>query len=251
MSEIANFLVAEIGLGTVLLWLALAALIRSGGRWRIGLAVALGVYALPLTSWLAAVPLDASTHSAADIDRLPAADAVIVFGAGVYADDIGGNWPSSGSVRRAALGLAAARALGTPLVISGGKANPDLAAEADVIGRVLPLDVPTVFETSSRTTQENARFVMEAAGERRWGPVILVTSRTHTRRAAGALRSAGGEVAAVLGAGAARAPTIMDVIPSVKGLRRWPPLMHEYLGLGWYLVNGAIQPGDLTGASER
>lgn len=90
MTGIANFLVGDIGLGTVLLWLLIAVLFVTGGAKRRMLALAVLVLAMPMASRLAALPLDASTHDASGIGNLPKADAVAVFGAGVFSDELGG-----------------------------------------------------------------------------------------------------------------------------------------------------------------
>ena len=248
MTEIANILVGEVGLGSILLWLMAAVLLISGGRRRRALALGALVLAMPAASQIAALPLDASTHVPSEIDGLPRSDAVAVFGAGVFADDLGGMWPSRNSIRRATVGREAARRLAVPLVISGGRANPALAAEGPVIRRVLDLDGTAVIEDKARNTEENAHYIAVLARERGWRSVIVVTSRSHTRRAASAMRSADIAVAAVLGVGPRPGYDALKFLPSAAGLVRWSPVLHEYAGILWYLATGAVRPGALIAA---
>jgi len=248
MTGIANFLVGDIGLGTVLLWLLIAVLFVTGGAKRRMLALAVLVLAMPMASRLAALPLDASTHDASGIGNLPKADAVAVFGAGVFSDELGGMWPSKNSIRRATVGREAARRLSVPLVVSGGRADPALAAEAPVIARVLALDETAIVEDKARNTEENAHHIALLAGDRGWRSVIVVTSRLHTRRAVSAMRSTEMPVAAVIGVGPRTDFGAVQFLPTALGLVGWSPVLHEYAGIVWYLATGGINAGELFAA---
>ena len=245
MTDIANILVDTIGLGTGMLWLLLIGLAVGGKRLQRALAIVAFLLAMPMTSFLAALPLDAATHTVDEIDTLKPADAVVVFGAGVFADDLGGMWPSSHSIRRATAGHEISRALKIPLVVSGGVARPGLGAEAQIIARILSLPESSIIEDRARNTLENAAFVADIAGNEGWRSVILVTSTRHTRRASAALRSTGLSVSAVVGVIAEPEFGIWDVVPSLDGLGRWKPILHEYAGILGYVVQGGIQPSEL------
>ncbi len=251
MTEIANFLVGDVGLGTILFWAMAAALLIAGGKWGRGLALASLVLAMPVASQLASLPLDASTHGSSEIDEVSQADAVAVFGGGVFADDLGGMWPSRESIRRATVGRELAQRLARPLVISGGRANPALAAEAPVIGRILGLDEMAVIEDKARNTEENAHYISLLARQNGWRSVIVVTSRSHTRRAASAMRSTDVRVAAVVGVGPRPVFAMPMFLPSAKGLVRWSSVLHEYAGIVWYLSTGGIRPGELAAAGRK
>jgi len=247
MLEALNFAVGEIGLSGLLLNAAILALIFGGGAKRRVLGIVLLVAAFPLSSRIAALPLDATTIALEDAGPGLAGDAVVVYGAGVFADPVGGMWPSANSLRRAAVGQALSGKLGLPLVVSGGVVRPELAAESLVLSEVMRLPAETVLESQARTTAENAEFVAAIYRDRGWRSIILVTSREHTRRAAAASRSAGMDIAAVISASESVRLKPGDFIPGAKGLGRWSPVLHEYVGILWYMLSGKLDPSALTG----
>lgn len=247
MLEALNFAVGQIGLSGLLLNAAILALIFGGGVKRRVLGIALLVVALPLSSRIAALPLDATTVELEAAASGLEGDAVVVYGAGVFADPVGGMWPSDTSVKRAAVGLALSGKLGLPLVVSGGVVRPDLAAEALVLAEVMRLPPETVLEAQARTTAENAEYVATICRDRGWRSIILVTSREHTRRAAAATRTAGIDIAAVVGASDPARIKPADFVPGAKGLGRWTPVLHEYVGILWYALTGKLDPWALMG----
>lgn len=247
MLEVLDFFVTEIGLTGFLLIAATVALILGGGPKRRVLGLVLLVAAMPVSARIAAVPLDASTMAHDGAAPGAPGEAVVVFGAGVFADKVGGMWPSGRSLQRTAVGLALAERLRLPLVVSGGIVRPDLAAEAVVLSRVMRLPPDTVLEAKARTTAENAHYVAEIARARGWRSVILVTSREHTRRAVASQRAAGMNVAGVVDASRPRPLGLLDFLPGVRGLSAWSPITHEYVGILWYLLTGRIGPWDLVG----
>ncbi|RVU34157.1 YdcF family protein [Hwanghaeella grinnelliae] len=246
MLEALNFIVDQVGLSGLLLNAAILALIFGGGAKRRVLGIALLVVAMPLSSRIAALPLDATT---VEFDAFPPSlrgDAVVVYGAGVFADPTGGMWPTGASTSRAAVGVALSKSLNVPLVVSGGIVRPDLAAEALVLAEVLRLPPETVLESKAGTTAENAHYVAEICDQRDWDSIILVTSREHTRRAVAAARTAGTDVAEVIAASGGPVPVgLADFIPGASGLSHWRPIIHEYVGILWYILSGGIDPGTL------
>lgn len=247
MLEALNFAVGQIGLSGLLLNAAILALIFGGGTKRRVLGIALLVVAMPLSSRIAALPLDATTLELEAAASGLKGDAVAVYGAGVFADPVGGMWPSGTSINRAAVGLAVSGKLGRPLVVSGGVVRPDLAAEALVLAEVMRLPPETVLEAQARTTAENAEFLAAICRDRGWRSIILVTSREHTRRAAAATRMVGIEIAAVIAASDRARIKPADFLPGAKGLSRWSPVLHEYVGILWYALSGKLDPWTLMG----
>ncbi len=245
MLDILNFFVDEVGLTGLLLIAAILSLIVGGGPKRRALGVVLLLMSMPVTSRIAAVPLDASTVEFDDANAGRDADAVAVFGAGVFADKAGGMWPSARSLARASVGLTLSERLDRPLVVSGGIVRPDLAAEAVVLSNVMRLPADTVIEAKARNTAENAEFVAAIAAERGWRSVVLVTSREHTRRALAASRSVGLNIADVVDASLRRPIGAVEFLPGPKGLSRWSPVAHEYVGILWYVLTGRIDPWSL------
>lgn len=245
MLEVLDFLVDTVGLGGFLILASIAALILGGGRKRRVLGILLLIAAMPVSSRIAALPLDASTVEADAVGSPISGDAVVVYGGGVFADPVGGMWPSERSLERAAVGLAFSQQHSLPLAVSGGVVRPDLAAEAQVLADVMQLPEETVLETRARTTAENAEFIAAIAAEKGWRRIILVTSRYHTRRALAASRTAGLEVAAVVAASAERPFGPRDLLPGTDGLARWSVVVHEYVGMLWYMLSGRIDPSSL------
>ena len=247
MLSVLTFLAEDIGPVGAVLIASILALVIAGGTKRRVLGLVLLVLAMPISSTLATWPLDASTQDFALPTQAPSGDVVVVFGAGVFSDATGGMWPSSRSIERASVGLALSRNLNLPLVVSGGVVRPDLAAEAIVLANVMRLPPDTVLEAEAGTTAENALYVSRIVRERGWQSVILVTSREHTRRAVSSLRSQGVTMSGVVNATAPKAVTLRDVVPSVRGLGRWSPVVHEYVGILWYIITGRIDPASLFG----
>ncbi|WP_425405275.1 YdcF family protein [Hwanghaeella sp.] len=246
MLDALEFLIERIGLGGGLIIAAILALLIGGGRKRRVLGIVLLLAAMPVTSRIAALPLDASTVAFEAAAPGMVGDAVVVYGAGVFADPTGKMWPSDGSLNRTAVGHALSQRLDLPLVVSGGVSRPDLAAEVFVVAEVLKLPADTVLEDQARTTAENAFHVAAIARDRGWESVVLVTSRDHTRRALAASLTAGLDVAAVVAATELKEIQMIEFIPGIAGLGHWAPIVHEYVGILWYVLTGKIEMGTLA-----
>lgn len=250
MLQALDFVVSGLGISGLLIIVVILALIFGGGLKRRILGLLLLVTAMPITSQIAALPLNASTIAYDALGSVSGGaasggDAVAVYGAGVFADKTGGMWPSERSLARTAVGLELSKRLNLPLIVSGGIVRPDLAAEAIVLADVMRLPAATILEAKARTTAENAQYVAEVLRQRGWRSIILVTSREHTRRALAASLTAGMEVVEVIDSTRGRPAKAADFIPSAHGLTRWSPIVHEYVGILWYLLSGWITPETL------
>ena len=190
------------------------------------------------------VPLE-SRYQAVDLDdpRVADARAVVLLGSGTVGDD----QLTAVALERAVAAALHARRLSLPVITTGGPPAVGLAAEADVAAAFLVslgmAESGIVRETESRTTWENAARVRDLHPG---GPLLLVTSALHMRRAAASFRAAG-----------------LVVIPAPSGRlledrptrgREWLPgagyldasirALHEYVGLLAYRVAYGVSLSD-------
>lgn len=178
-------------------------------------------------------------------------DAIIVPLAGAYEDPAGRWWPMPGSVERTLRGQQLHAETGFRLIVVGGSPLPgQREAEAVALQRVLTLAPETVIENTARDTFETARAVSALVkapdGASRSPRMIIVTGGSHVARMAATLRRFGFDVAAAPpgryeDARIARNPWL-DLVPSARRVRS---ALHEYTGIGWYLVTARIWLRDL------
>ena len=157
----------------------------------------LAVISMPAVAHLATLSLESGYDPR---ERTPDAEAVVVFGAGLYVPE----GPrlraelSEDGLRRC---LHAARLYGAgspcPVVVSGGKVDPDepgpteAAAMRDLLVRLGVRESDIVVEDRSRTTYENAVESAKLLKERDIGRVVLVVDALDMPRARGAWKSRG------------------------------------------------------------
>lgn len=168
-----------------------------------------------------------------------AAQAIVVLGGEVYHDapEYGGDTVRSYSLERLRYAARLQRASGLPLLASGGSPESGIA-ESLAMWETLRTDfgVDTRWvEITSLTTAENARHsraILQPSGIDR---ILLVTHAWHMRRAQMAFEKAGFTVIP--------APTIysttgnltlLDFLPSAKGLMQSYLALHEWMGIVWY-----------------
>jgi uncharacterized SAM-binding protein YcdF (DUF218 family) len=177
----------------------------------------------------------------------PRVDAVVILGGGVLegAPDEGGNASLAGdSYKRVVYGYTLSRALGLPVIVSGGRAwnasgAPTEAQTAAVM--LARLGMPRqliISEDKSRNTAENAREVSRIAGQRKLARVALVTSAYHMPRAMLAFSR--------VGISCVPAPTdyqseyghtsAADALPSFGSLETSFKALREYVGIVVYRV---------------
>jgi len=241
------------------IWIMLPGLILL--RWRLGkMFVLLGgillfVGSTPIAGNLLLRPLErgAPKFDAAATGRAPF-DAIIVPLAGAYEDPAGRWWPMPGSVDRAVRGQQLQAETGYRLVVIGGAPLPNqTVAEAVALQRVIPLGANTLVESMARDTFETAKavsaLVRTPAGENRPPRVIIVTGGPHVARMAASLRRFGIDVATAPPRRYEDARIVrnfwLDLVPSARGAGGVRRALHEYTGIGWYLVTGRIRPQDL------
>ncbi len=217
-------------------------------RCRMGLSAllaALYVLAMPI----AGGRLLASLQIAAPLDlhRPPAADAIVVLGAGrrLDAPEYGGDTVNNLTLERLRYAARLEAATRLPILVTGGTPGGGREPEGRLMAEVLEREyhVPVRWqEDRALTTWDNARNsapILHAAGVRR---IFLVTHAWHMRRAVPLFKKAG---FAVIPAGTGFAHTqldsVMGVLPSAQGLRDSYFALHEWLGILWYKFRGLFQ----------
>lgn len=229
---------------SLLLWVLL------GWHWRrqrAGSVLLLsGVLALWLLSchgsavWLArhALP-QVPSLSATDL-RAQGAQAIVVLGGGLEPMAEGQTMPlpNSASLMRLHHAIALARETGLPLAFAGGVgwANVGTAAPTEAQAAQAALAQwgvrLTWADDRSRDTEENARAtaaLLQADGIRR---IALVTHATHMPRSVLRFESAGFEVLpAPMGAVLSRSRSLLEWLPSARGLWASQEVLREWLGL--------------------
>lgn len=230
---------------TSLVLLALAGLVASRWRPRIGhaiafaatlalLALSLPVVALWLTDRLDPPP-------PFDIGAAKNAQAIVVLAGGArrYAADYHGDTLSPLSLERIRYGAIAARATGLPVLVSGGAPQggvPEAALMQAALEREFGVPVRWV-ETQSRNTHENAVLstaTLRAAGITR---VVLVTHAFDMRRATAEFAAQGiNVVPAATGLAAPHGMTWRDFVPQFDAFSASYYAVYEILG------NAAMAP---------
>jgi len=135
-----------------------------------------------------------------------------------------------------------------PVLVSGGRltSNPSdppssrLMRDFLVEQGVRPVDI--VEEDRSRTTHENAIECGKRLRLREIRKVVLVTDATHMLRAEGTFRRQG--IEAIPSACNYRTlgfdRSLLDFLPSPKAALTCQAVWHEWLGIAWYRVRGAL-----------
>jgi uncharacterized SAM-binding protein YcdF (DUF218 family) len=178
--------------------------------------------------------------------RDPAADpsgqAIVVLGGGTYykAPEYGGDTVRAQTLVRLRYAARLQRALGRPVLATGGSPEGSLIPEAQLMKQVLQQDfqVPVQWvEQRSNNTLEHGRLVyrlLKPAGIER---VYLVTHAWHMPRARLAFERAGfAVIPAPTGFATRFELTILDFLPKAEALSDSTRFFHEILGIAWYYV---------------
>lgn len=244
-NAIAAFLVPP---GSLLLLAAIGGLVALR-RPRLGRSlVALSLIALYLlsTPFLA----DELRKTLEPAPRDPLADksgqAIVVLGGGTYfsAPEYARDTVSSSTLVRLRYTAHLHRALGKPVLVTGGAPQGNPVSEAEQMKQALETDfrVPVQWvEQASNNSLENARLsyrLLNAAGVKR---IYLVTHAWHISRAQLAFERAGFSVIpAPTGYTTRYEVTALDFLPDAIALSRSRDFFHEWIGIGWYHLRIAI-----------
>jgi uncharacterized SAM-binding protein YcdF (DUF218 family) len=107
----------------------------------------------------------------------------------------------------------------------------------------------TILEEQSKTTLDNATFSAPILRERKCRRILLVTSAMHMPRALGVFKRACPDVdiiPAPTGFTSTERPNanwarfLMDCAPNAKNLDWFDSVMHEYVGILFYQVQGVM-----------
>jgi uncharacterized SAM-binding protein YcdF (DUF218 family) len=193
------------------------------------------------------IPLESAYPPLQDPVAKTDADAVVVLSGGVHDLSWRGLPPeaSETSLERLVSGIRIARAARVPLVLAGGSGDPAKAgvSEADAMARaasglgVSGRDMIVVAE--GWNTLESARAVKRRLPGSR---IVLVTSASHMKRAAGFFRKQGFTViAASCGFRGERMKRSMNsLVPSAGNLSESSTALSEYLSIVWYTMKGEL-----------
>jgi len=236
---IAGILLPPLNLLVLSVWGAW--LLRSRRRQRLGRSLIwLSAAALWLlsTPYLAGRMLDALKPPHTPIMGAQA-DAIVILAGGVYRGNLeyGGDTVGRLTLERLRYGAQLARATAKPVLVTGG-APAGGVAEGQLMRSVLEREfgIPVRWvEDRSRNTRENARYsaeLLKPAGVRR---IFLVSHAWHLKRAIPEFERAGLTVIpAGIGYSAPDRPSVLDFVPSARGLLDSYYALHEGIGLIWY-----------------
>lgn len=174
-------------------------------------------------------------------------DAIVVPTAGIYADGAGNMWPSANTTKRIMVAVALHKGNSEkPLIISGGcplDENHCRYSEAEVALRALNLEsTPGILlEKVSRNSIETATNVtgfLRPDGMRR---IAIVTTDLHMLRMKLCFNKQGIQVVSIpIPTSDINELSIIDIIPSRKGLSLFALGTREYLGILWYWLTNRI-----------
>ena len=193
------------------------------------------ILAIPLIGWAGPPAADARFHL------------IVVPTAGIYSDETGGWWAGATSLRRLAVARHAQASLGLPIALIGGSPLAGQPAEAAIVARDGGLGGGgVIIETGPVNSAETAQAVARLLAGESHPRVVLVTSAIHQRRMAAVLRNAGvGVTGLPVGLRALAIDGWDDVAPGFAGMALNRGVMHEYLGIAWYLLTGRLDVADL------
>ena len=211
----------------------------------LGLTILL-VAALPFTAEMLARPLE-EAYPPATMDELPPElTAIVVLGAGARTAP---GWSASDRLGQAGLKrtLAGWRIWQArpkaKLIFTSGPWEAGRPAPAAIMTELaLELGVPAgdiVAESTSRDTYENAKeteLVLKTIGS---GPIALVTSARHMRRAMAVFRARGLRPIPIP-CDYRPAPDSIGWLPSLGDLASTQESLYEYLGYGWYWLRDRL-----------
>lgn len=220
---------------------------RAGlSRWlvRIGLAGVL-LASFPPVAWLAGLPLE--QRYPATLPDLQGAGAIVVLGSDLlqptpWHPEPVPEWDSFQRVNHAA--LLHRRYPSLPVLVSGGAQDATTVPVAASLQRYLADQqiAPELIwvEDKSKSTFENALRSVEMLRARKIRRVALVTHACHMLRAESCFRRMGIEVIPAPCAFTILPVDFFNLLPGWRGLQSSERILHEYLGVAWYALNGRM-----------
>lgn len=220
------------------LLLAIAGLLIARHAPRAGRAIAwLGVgslllLSLPLVAWWLTLPFDRAPFESSAARE---AKAIVILGGGTRrgAPEYGGDSLGRLTLERVRYGAQVAKAVGLPVLVSGGTPPDGAASEAALMERSLSREfgVPVRWiEDRSRNTHENARYSAQLLQREGIDRVVLVAHAIDMPRARAEFANAGVTIVpAATGLPSRGGLVPMDFVPSVAALQRSHDALYELL----------------------
>jgi uncharacterized SAM-binding protein YcdF (DUF218 family) len=172
----------------------------------------------------------------------PTADAIVILGAeATMYWELGGGGPGPRTSERLRYGARLHRGLGVPILVTGGKPNPDRWSVAALMAESLSADFGVKVRWQERTaknTYENALYSKSLLARDGIKKIYLVTHATHMRRAKAAFETVGLDVVPAPD----RMPgpdvtfDIQDLVPTAHALSGSTAAIYEYLARIWYRI---------------
>lgn len=215
------------------------------GRTLVVLSLAtLGLLSLPFIARGLSASLETYPALPASGDVAQGAQAIVVLGAGRYANapEYGSDTVSGAALERLRYAANLHARTRLPILLSGGRVFNAGPPEARLMEEVLFTRFHTParwLEVRSHNTAENALYsaqILLPLGIRR---ILLVTHAMHMPRAAAMFRRAGFTVTAaptIFRSAPGRAPEVLGWLPSAQALLLSRDVLYEYLGRAWYAL---------------
>jgi uncharacterized SAM-binding protein YcdF (DUF218 family) len=229
----------------ILLVTALQAWRRPLQAWKPAVLACVVLYALS-TPFLAGLLLYLLEPAPRDPIADKSGQAIVVLGGGIYfsAPEYGGDTVKTSTLARLRYAAHLHRALGKPLLVSGGAPERNPTAEAELMKQALQRDfqVPVQWvENGSRNTFENARSSFQALGAAGIHRIYLVTHAWHMPRARIAFEHHGFSVIPASTGYATRFElTVLDFLPDARAMHESSIFFHETIGVCWYYVRALL-----------
>lgn len=170
----------------------------------------------------------------------PRADAIVILSAAsYYATEFGGEVPGGHTMERLRYGALLHRALGLPILVTGGTPGDERRPLADVMAETLQNDFgvsPHWREIEARDTLGNAQLSAEILRTDSISRVYLVTHADHMKRSVASFERAGlSVIPAPVGVphGDYKFRT-KDLVPSARAMHSSANSVYEYLARAWY-----------------
>lgn len=205
------------------------------------IAIATAALYILSTPWFSSALLNSLTVAdVVDLAAPPQADAIVVLGGGerIDAPEYGGDTQNALSLERLRYTARLYQATHLPILVTGGKVNSATQAEGTLMRAILINEFRTPVhwvEDASRTTWDNAHLsapILKHAGVKR---IFLVSHAWHLRRAVPLFEQQGLQVIpAGINFPRPNFETVLDILPSMTGLRDSTYALHEWLGIFWY-----------------
>lgn len=219
---------------------------RLGWTLLVGLFLSYVVFSIPMLSRLLAVPLEQGFEPVRTKFELGDVQAIVVLDGGTFRYKDGERLvelPNRPSALRALEAARLYRLVGTGLVVvTGGTANPrpgsgpEASAMRDTLLKTGIPESAIIMDSASNNTREHAVNVTKLLRERGISKFALVTSPTHIRRSVLAFKAEGADIIP--------SPSRSTLENGYGWEKYWPSeqallftqeVMHDYIGLAYYL----------------